>query len=53
MDEVEESWEREKKAKGDVEKLKRQTESNLKLTQESVTELERVRQELSQVRKCE
>merc|ERR1719422_463709 len=41
LDEVEDSWEREKKQKGDIEKLKRQVEGNLKLTQETITDLER------------
>merc|ERR1719378_1804880 len=49
LDEVEDSWEREKKHKGDIEKLKRQVESNLKLTQETVSDLERNKIELSQV----
>ena len=70
MDEVEDSLEREKKAKGDVEvtsnfaiknvvwymidnmvflqKLKRKIEGDLKLTQEAVSDLERVNAELSQ-----
>merc|ERR1711982_260216 len=41
LDEVEDSWEREKKHKGDIEKMKRQVEGNLKLTQETVVDLER------------
>merc|ERR1719400_1521357 len=49
LDEVEDSWEREKKHKGDIEKLKRQVESNLKLTQETVSDLERNKIELGQV----
>merc|ERR1719208_715010 len=36
------------KTKGDVEKLKRKVEGDLKLTQEAVSDLERVRSELSQ-----
>merc|ERR1712223_2005353 len=39
LDEVEDSWEREKKQKGDIEKLKRQVEGNLKLTQETITDI--------------
>merc|ERR1719402_258830 len=49
LDEVEDSWEREKKHKGDIEKLKRQVEGNLKLTQETVVDLERNKIELGQV----
>merc|ERR1719438_218315 len=49
LDEVGDSWEREKKHKGDIEKLKRQVESNLKLTQETVSDLERNKIELGQV----
>merc|ERR1719412_3101489 len=49
LDEVEDSWEREKKHKGDIEKLKRQVESNLKLTQETVSDLERNKIEAGQV----
>merc|ERR1712186_149454 len=40
------SLEREKKTKGDVEKLKRKVEGDLKLTQEAVSDLERVKSEL-------
>merc|ERR1711935_705171 len=39
---------REKKAKGDVEKLKRKVEGDLKLTQESISDLDRVKAELNQ-----
>merc|ERR1712168_1518779 len=46
---VEDSWEREKKHKGDIEKMKRQVEGNLKLTQETVVDLERSKIELGQV----
>merc|ERR1712168_578039 len=46
---VEDSWEREKKHKGDIEKIKRQVEGNLKLTQETVVDLERNKIELGQV----
>merc|ERR1712141_677498 len=42
------SLEREKKAKGDVEKLKRKVEGDLKLTQEAVSDLERIKGELNQ-----
>merc|ERR1719510_2441198 len=42
LDECEDVLEREKKAKGDVEKLKRKTDGDLKLTQEAVSDLERV-----------
>merc|ERR1712186_271621 len=42
------SLEREKKTKGDVEKLKRKVEGDLKLTQEAVSDLERVKSELGQ-----
>ena len=34
------SWKREKKHKGDIEKQKRQVEGSLKLTQETVSDLE-------------
>merc|ERR1712121_539457 len=40
--------EREKKSKSDVEKLKRKIEGDLKLTQEAVADLERVKSELNQ-----
>merc|ERR1719273_2104775 len=49
LDEIEDSWEREKKHKGDIEKLKRQVEGNLKLTQETVSDLERNKIEMGQV----
>merc|ERR1712002_288363 len=49
LDEVEDSWEREKKHKGDIEKLKRLVEGTLKLTQETVTDLERNKIEMGQV----
>merc|ERR1712240_241167 len=39
--------ERERKVKGDVEKAKRKVEGDLKLTQEAVSDLERVKSELS------
>merc|ERR1712106_1142799 len=41
--------EREKKSKGDVEKIKRKIEGDLKLTQESVADLERVKSDLQAV----
>merc|ERR1712142_77255 len=46
-DESEDALEREKKVKGDVEKVKRKIEGDLKLTQEAVADLERVKAELS------
>merc|ERR1712213_191142 len=49
LDECEDSLEREKKTKADVEKLKRKIDGDLKLTQEAVSDLERVKNELSQV----
>merc|ERR1712213_202317 len=48
LDECEDSLEREKKTKGDVEKLKRKVEGDLKLTQEAVSDLDRVKNELNQ-----
>merc|ERR1712131_307506 len=48
LDECEDALEREKKSKGDVEKMKRKIEGDLKLTQEAVSDLERVRSELQQ-----
>merc|ERR1719347_73380 len=48
LDEAEDSLEREKESKGDVEKLKRKIEGDLKLTQETVSDLERVKAELTQ-----
>ena len=47
LDECEDSLEREKKAKGDVDKIKRRLEGDVKLTQEAVADLERVINELS------
>merc|ERR1712198_278236 len=47
LDEAEDSLEREKKSKGDVEKLKRKVEGDLKLTQETVSDLERMKDELT------
>merc|ERR1712241_964981 len=48
LDEAEDALEREKKAKSDVEKLKRKVEGDLKLTQETISDLERVKAELNQ-----
>merc|ERR1711874_853111 len=47
-DECEDALEREKKSKGDVEKMKRKVEGDLKLTQEAASDLERINSELSQ-----
>ena len=49
LDEVEDSWEREKKHKADIEKLKRQVDGNLKLTHETVSDLQRTKIEMGQV----
>ena len=43
----EDALEREKKAKGDVDKIKRKTEGDLKLTQETISDLDRVKSDLS------
>merc|ERR1712027_235145 len=48
LDECEDALEREKKSKGDVEKIKRKIEGDLKLTQEAAADLERINSELSQ-----
>merc|ERR1711963_395775 len=48
LDECEDALEREKKSKGDAEKMKRKVEGDLKLTQETVTALEHVKNNLSQ-----
>lgn len=48
LDEVEDSFEREKKARSDVEKIKRKVESDLKLTQDTIADLEKVKAELNQ-----
>merc|ERR550534_1869693 len=48
LDEAEDALEREKKSKGDVEKMKRKIEGDLKLTQEAVSDLERIKSELQQ-----
>uniref|UniRef100_A0A0K2T980 Myosin heavy chain 1 [Tribolium castaneum] n=1 Tax=Lepeophtheirus salmonis TaxID=72036 RepID=A0A0K2T980_LEPSM len=49
LDEIEDTWEREKKHRNDIEKQKRVIEGNLKLTQEAVSDLERINLELNQV----
>merc|ERR1712061_445485 len=46
LDESEDSLEREKKSRADADKLKKKVESDLKLTQETVSDLERVKEEL-------
>ena len=43
---MEDNLEREKKHRADVEKAKRKLEADLKMTQETVDDLERVRTEL-------
>merc|ERR1712226_1754657 len=48
LDECEDNLEREKKTKGDVEKLKRKVEGDVKLTQEAASDLERIKSELNQ-----
>merc|ERR1712218_335927 len=48
LDEAEDALERERKSKGDVEKIKRKVEGDLKLTQETVTALEHVKANLGQ-----
>jgi len=45
-DECEDALERDKKHKGDIEKLKRKTEGDLKLTQEAIADLDRMKSEL-------
>ena len=45
---MEDNLEREKKHRGDVEKAKRKLENDLKMTQETVDDLERVRRELEE-----
>ena len=50
---LEDNLEREKKARADVEKVKRKLEGDLKLTQENVEDLERQKRELEEnVRRC-
>lgn len=43
---LEDNLEREKKVRGDVEKSKRKVEQDLKMTQETVDDLERVKRDL-------
>ena len=45
---MEENIEREKKLRSDVEKAKRKVEADLKMSQELVEELERVRRDLEE-----
>ena len=47
LDEIEDAFEREKKAKNDAEKLKKKVENDLKLTQVTASELEKVKAELN------
>ena len=49
LDECEDVLEREKKGKGDVEKIKRKVEGDLKLTEETVADLERAKADLQAV----
>jgi len=46
LDELEDSYNREKRARGEVEKMRRKIEGELKVTQEGVTDLERQKKEL-------
>ena len=46
LDEAEDALEREKKSKGDVQKLQCKVEGDLKLTQEAVCNLERVKEDM-------
>jgi chromosome segregation ATPase len=45
---LEDNLEREKKQRADVEKAKRKVENDLKMTQETVEELERVKRDLEE-----
>ena len=45
---LEENLEREKKVRADVEKAKRKVEADLKMTQENVEELERIKRDLEE-----
>lgn len=45
---LEDNLEREKKHRADMEKAKRKVENDLKMTQETVEELERVKQQLEE-----
>merc|ERR1712181_56525 len=47
LDEAEDALEREKKVKGDVQKLQRKVEGDMKLTQEAVCDLERVKEDMA------
>merc|ERR1711992_313931 len=47
LDEAEDALEREKKVKGDVEKSKRKLEGDLKLTQEAISRIEELEEELN------
>lgn len=50
---LEDQLEREKKARGDVDRVKRKLEQDLKQTQEAVDDMQRVKRELEeQLRKC-
>merc|ERR1719410_3360199 len=45
LDELEDSYEREKRGRADIEKMRRKVEGELKVTQETVSDLERKREE--------
>jgi len=45
---MEENLEREKKVRADVEKAKRKLESDLKMTQETVEEMENIKRDLEE-----
>lgn len=45
---LEDSLEREKKMRGEMEKMKRKTEGDLKLAQEAVIDLEKAKKEMDQ-----
>merc|ERR1711974_362056 len=47
LDELQDSYEREKRARADIEKQRRKTEGELKVTQESVSDLERTKKSWS------
>lgn len=46
---LEDALEREKKVRGDVDKAKRKVEGDLKMTQETVEDLERVKRDLEEL----
>merc|ERR1712156_1189243 len=46
LDELEDSVNREKKARADIDKARRKVEGNLRVTQETVIDLERLKKEL-------